>query len=116
MWSEKYLEPGATISCTMRATNKTANFGQKEDEHHQFSIIGKSCFISMKTADAMCESGQEWIGVIKASHCLFLKEELENMLKTWPGGMILTMEATASKGVTLIAAGYKYNFSNAMQV
>jgi hypothetical protein len=29
-------------------------------------------------------------------------------MKTWPGGMSLVLEATAWKGVQVIAVGYKY--------
>jgi hypothetical protein len=35
-------------------------------------------------------------------------------MKTWPGRMSLVMEATTSKGVKLIAVGYKYNSSKVL--
>jgi hypothetical protein len=35
-------------------------------------------------------------------------------MKNWPGGMSLLMEATTSKGVKLLAIGYKYNSSKVL--
>jgi hypothetical protein len=37
---------------------------------------------TIKTAEAICESGHKWIGIIKTSYILFPKQELENMLMT----------------------------------
>jgi hypothetical protein len=72
-------------------------------------------FSSVKTAKAIHEIGHEWIGVVKTSHSLFPKKKaLEDKLKTWLGGMNLTLEATTSKVVRLIAVGYKYNSSKVL--
>ena len=106
-WSDRYRELGATTLCSVRATTKMANCGQKVDEHRQNLILSDSWFSSIKTAEAIYESGHEWIGVVKTSHSLFPKKVLEDKLKTWLGGMNLTLEATTSKGVKLIAVGYK---------
>jgi predicted GTPase len=113
-WSEQYCELGATTSCSMRATTKMANCGQKIEEHRQNLNLANSWFSSVKTAEAIHESGHEWIGVVKTSHSLFPKKALEDKLKTWLDGMNLTLEATTSKGVRLIAVGYKYNSSKVL--
>jgi hypothetical protein len=113
-WSDQYCELGATTSCSIRATIKTSNCGQKIDEHRQNLILANSWFSSVKTAEAIHEIGHEWIGVVKTSHSLYPKQHLEDTLKTWPGGMNLTLEATTSKGVKLIAVGYKYNSSKVL--
>jgi len=113
-WSDKHRELGATTSCTIRATNKMANCGQKEADHRRNLIVGDSWFSSIKTAEAIYESGHEWIGIVKTSHSFFPKQDLETALKTWPGGMNLSLEATTSKGVKLIAVGYKYNSSKVL--
>ena len=113
-WSNQYHELGATTSCSVRATTKMAKCGQKSDEHRQNLILADSWFSFIKTAEAIHESGHEWIGVVKTSHSLFPKQVLEDKLKTWPGGMNLTLEATTSKGVKLIAVGYKYNSSKVL--
>jgi hypothetical protein len=68
-WSDQYRELGATTSCSVRATTKMANCGQKKDEHHRNLILAYS-----------------WLQV------------LEDKLKTWPCRMNLTLEATSSKG------------------
>jgi hypothetical protein len=52
--------------------------------------------------------------VVKTSHSLFPKKVPEDKLKTGPGGMNLALEATTSKGVRLIAVGYKYNSSKVL--
>ena len=113
-WSDKYQDLGATASCSIRATAAMANCGQRESEHCRNLILGDSWFSSVKTAEAIYESGHEWIGVVKTSHSLFAKKDLEEKLNTWPGGMILSMQATTSKGVQLIAVGYKYNSSKVL--
>ncbi len=113
-WSEQYRELGATTSCSLRATAKMANCGQKIEEHFRNLILADSWFSSVKTAEAIHESGHEWISVVKTSHSLFPQKELEDKLKTWPGGMNLALEATTSKGVRLIAVGYKYNSSKVL--
>ncbi len=51
---------------------------------------------------------------MKISHSLFPKKELEEKIKTWPGGMSSVMEFTTSKGVKLIDVGYKYNSSKVL--
>jgi hypothetical protein len=51
---------------------------------------------------------------VKTSHSLFPKKEIEEKMKTWPGGMSLVMESTTSKGVRLIAVGFKYNSSKVL--
>ena len=89
-WSERHRELGATTSCTLRATTTI------EKLHHRNLILGDSWFSSVRTAEAIHESGHEWIGVVKTSHSLFPKQDLENVLKTWPGGMNLAMEATTT--------------------
>ncbi len=75
-WSDKHHEQGATTSCTIRATDKMANCGQKEDDHRQNIIVGDSWFSSIKKAEAIYESGHEWIRIVKTSHSLFPKQEL----------------------------------------
>jgi len=107
-WSERHRELGATTSCTLRATTTI------EKLHHHNLILGDSWFSSVRTAEAIHESGHEWIGVVKTSHSLYPKKDLENVLKTWPGGMNLAMEAMTTKGVQLIAMGYKYNSSKVL--
>jgi len=67
-----------------------------------------------QNCQAIHESGHEWIGIVKKSHSLFPKQQLESTLKTWPGGMNLSMEATTSNGKKLIAVGYKYNSSKVL--
>jgi hypothetical protein len=113
-WSARYQELGATTSCTVRAAMEMANSGQREIDHRRNCILGDSWFASVKTAEAIHESGHEWIGVVKTSHSLFPKKELEDKMKNWPGGMSLIMEATTSKGVKLLAIGYKYNSSKVL--
>jgi hypothetical protein len=108
-WSARYRELGATASCTVRAATEMANSGQKEIDHRRNCILGDSWFASIKTAEAIHEAGHEWIGIVKTSHSLFPKKELEDKLKNWPGGMSLLMEAMTSKGVKLLTIGYKYN-------
>jgi hypothetical protein len=81
-WSNKYHKLGATTSCSIRATFKTSNCGQKIDEHRQNVILANSWFSSVNTAEAIHEIGHEWIGVIKTSHSLYPKQHLEDMLKT----------------------------------
>jgi hypothetical protein len=54
----------------------------------------------VKTAEAIYDCGHEWIGIVKTSHNLFPKKELEEKMQSWRGGMILLMEATTFKGVT----------------
>jgi len=107
-WSERHRELGATTSCTLRATTTI------EKLHHHNLILGDSWFSSVRTAEAIHESGHEWIGVVKTSHSLYPKKDLENVLKTWPGGMNLAVEAPTTKGVQLIAVGYKYNSSKVL--
>jgi hypothetical protein len=63
-WSEQYRELGATTSCSLRATAKMANCGQKIEEHYQNLILADSWFSSVKTAEAIHESGHDWIGVV----------------------------------------------------
>ena len=113
-WSSRYRELGATASCSIRAGMHMANCGQRESEHRRNCIIGDSWFASVKTAEAIHEGGHEWIGIIKTSHSLFPKKELEEKLKTWPGGMSLVLQATTAKGVKLVAVGYKYNSSKVL--
>jgi hypothetical protein len=113
-WSARYREIGATAPCTVRATMAMGVCGQRESEHHRNCILGDSWFSSVKMAEAIYECGHEWIGVVKTSHSLFPKKELEEKLKTWPGGMSLVLEATTAKGVKLIAVGYKYNSSKVL--
>jgi hypothetical protein len=110
-WSAMYRELGATSSCSVRAAKEMANGGQRKTEHRRNCILGDSWFASVKTAEAIHECGHEWIGIVKTSHSLFPKKELEDKMKIWPGGMNLAMEATTSKGVKLLAIGYKYNSS-----
>ena len=110
-WSVRYRELGATASCTVIAAMQMADSGQRESEHRLNCIVGDSWFSSVKTAEAIYECGHEWIGIVKTSHSLFPKKELEEKMKTWPGGMSLVMESTTSNGVRLIAVGYKYNSS-----
>jgi hypothetical protein len=38
-WSSQYRELGATTSCSIRATIKTSNCGQKIDEHRRNLIL-----------------------------------------------------------------------------
>ncbi len=98
-WSNQYRELGATTSCSVRATTKMTNCCQKIDEHRQNLILADSWFSSIKTAaEAIHESGHEWIGIVITSHSLFPQQVLEDNLKTWPGGMNLTLEAMTSKG------------------
>jgi hypothetical protein len=115
-WSAMYRELGATSSCSVRAEKEMANGGQRKTEHLRNCILEDSCFASVKTAEAIHECCHEWIGIVKTSHSLFPKEELEEKMKTWPGGMNLAMEATTSKGVKLLllAIGYKYNSSKVL--
>jgi hypothetical protein len=87
------------------------NCSQMEIDQHRNCILGDSWFASVKTAEAINECGHEWIGIVKTSHSLFPKKELEEKRKTWPGGMSLVMESATSKGVKLIAVRYKYNSS-----
>jgi len=61
---------------------KMANCGQKIEEHCRNLILADSWFSSVKTAEAIHESGHEWIGVVKTSHSLFPQKELEDKLKT----------------------------------
>jgi hypothetical protein len=113
-WSVRYRELGATASCTVQAAMEMANSGQREIDHRHNCILGDSWFASVKTAEAIHESSHEWIGIVKTSRSLFLKKELEDKMKNWPGGMSLIMEATTSKGVKLLAIGYKYNSSKVL--
>jgi hypothetical protein len=113
-WSDWYWELGATASCTVRTATEMANSGQKEVDHCRTCILGDSWFASIKTAEAIHEAGHKWIGIVKTSHSLFPKKELEDKMKNWPGGMSLLMEATTSKGVKLLAIGYKYNSSKVL--
>ncbi len=62
-WSNRHRELGAMTSCSVRATTKMANCGQKSDEHRQNLILADSWFSSIKTAEAIHESGHKWIGV-----------------------------------------------------
>ncbi len=87
---------------------------QKESDHCRNCVVSDSWFASVKTAEAMHECGHEWIGIIKTSHSLYPKKEMEQQMKTWPGGMSLVMGATTSEGVKLIAVGYKYNSSKVL--
>ncbi len=112
--SARYRELGATASCTVRAATEMANSSQKEIDHCHNCILGDSWFASVKTAEAIHEAGHEWIGIVKTFHSLFPKKELEDKMKNWPGGMSLLMEATTSKGVKLLAIGYKYNSSKVL--
>jgi hypothetical protein len=110
-WSDIYQELGATASCTVRAAMEMANSGQNDTEHRRNLIVGDSWFSSVKTAEALHECGHEWIGIVKTSHSLYPKKELEAKMKNWPGGKSLVMESTNAKGVKLIAIGFKYNSS-----
>ncbi len=109
-WRACHRELGATASCTVRATVEMANCGQKESEHRRNCVIGDSWF----SAEAIYDCCHEWIGIVKTSHSLFPKKELEEKMQSWPGGMSLLMEATTMKGVNQIAIGYKYNFSKVL--
>jgi hypothetical protein len=100
-----YRELGATYFCSVRAAKSMANGGQRKTEHQGNSILGDSWFASVKNAEAIHECGHEWIGIVKTSHSLFPKKELEEKMKTWPGGINLAMEPTTSKGVKLLAIG-----------
>jgi hypothetical protein len=111
-WSDQYRELGAMALCSIRATTKMANCGQKSDEHRRNLILADSWFSSIKSVESIHESGHEWIGDVKTSHSLFPKPVLEDKLK--PDGMNLTLEAMASKGVKLIAVRYKYNSSKVL--
>jgi hypothetical protein len=72
-WSSRYHELGATASCSVRAIMHMADCGQKESDHRQNCVVGDSGFASVKTAEAI----HEWIGIIKTSHSLYPKKELE---------------------------------------
>jgi len=41
-WTEQYRELGATTSCSLRATAKMANCGQKIEEHCRNLILADS--------------------------------------------------------------------------
>jgi hypothetical protein len=98
--SARYRELGATASCTVRAATEMANSGQKEIDHRRNCILGDSWFAwfaSVKIAEAIHESGHEWNGIVRTSHSLFPKKELEDKMQNWQGGMRLFMEAISSK-------------------
>jgi len=114
-WSERHWELGATTPCILRATTTMANCSQKKQLHRWNLILGDSWFSSVKTVEVIHESGHKWIGVVKTLHSLLPKQDLNNALKTcWPGRTNLAMEATITKGVQLIAMGYKYNSSKVL--
>jgi len=58
-WSEQYHELGATTSCSLRASAKMANCGQKIEEHCWNLILADSWFSSVKTAEAIHERVHE---------------------------------------------------------
>jgi hypothetical protein len=77
-WSARYRELGAAASCTVRAAMEMANSGQKEIDPRRNCILGDSWFACVKTAEAIHEAGHKWIGIVKTSHSLFPKKELED--------------------------------------
>ncbi len=113
-WRARYWKLGATASCSVRAAMEMTNSGQREINHHRNCILGDSRFASVKTAEVIHECGHELIGIVETSHSLFPKKELEDKMKNWTGEMSLLMEATTSKGVKLLAIGYKYNSSKVL--
>ncbi len=80
-WSVRYRELGATASCTVQAAMEMSNSGQREIDHRHTCILCDLWFASVKTAEAIHESGHEWIGIVKTSRSLFLKKELEDKMK-----------------------------------
>ena len=58
--------------------------------------------------------GNNFIGVIKTNHAGYPKKFLEQIMKNWPAGLHLVLEAMTSQEVALIAVGYKYNKKKVM--
>ena len=85
--SEYFVEFGATSSCAIRCMKATVNCGQNLENHTTNIFMGDSWFSSIKTADAIADYGQEWVGPVKTAHKFYPKLELEAKMKNWPGGM-----------------------------
>lgn len=111
--SRYFTTLGATASCTKRLVEDTANCGQKQDVHRITLVLGDSWFASVKTAKEVAGLGHEWIGPVKTARKLFPKDEIEGIMKNWPGGSFLVLEEVypqaGNEQPTLLAIGYKYN-------
>jgi len=99
---------GATTACTIRAVEGAGNCGQNERGKSDL-FIGDSWFASVSTAEEVGSLGHRFVGVVKTAHQNFPKQQLEEKMKRWPGGISIVMEGTSSNGTNLVAIGYKYN-------
>ena len=107
--SQFHKEYGATTSCVLRSLKATANGGQKEGQHRPNIFYEDSWFASVKGSDLVAEYGHEFVGPVKTSTSLFMKDELEHLMKDWTSGTHIIMQGVSSNNNSLLAIGYKYN-------
>jgi hypothetical protein len=109
----KAVNLGLLLHAAVEVQPRWQTVVKKIDEQRQNLILADSWFSSVKLPRLFMKVEMNGSVMSNLSN-LFSKQDLENKLKTWPSGMNLTLEAMASKGVTLIAIGYKYNSSNVL--
>ncbi len=106
---ELHKNLGATSSCVARMAGLTSGSGQPHDDANHFKVFaGDSWFASVRTAEYMSTRGFHFIGQVKNAHKRYPKEWLNNAMAEMAAGTWLVLRATTSKGVNLIAMGYKY--------
>eukprot|EP00957_Ditylum_brightwellii_P022559 1701961-Ditylum_brightwellii.AAC.1 len=70
-----------------------------------------SWFLSVSTVEAICKEGGAYIGIAKTTHSLYPKKEIEDVVKTFPGGTHLVMESFNDDGSKMYATGYKHSLN-----
>jgi hypothetical protein len=69
----------------------------------------------VKVAALVKQAGHEFVGPVKTSHKNFPKNQLETLVKEWPGGTLFVLEGTmlssapGEAGCHLLACGHKHN-------
>jgi len=58
---------------------------------------GDSWFAGVRTAEEHWVRGHEFCGPVKTAHSFFPKDEIEKLMKPWPSGTSIVMEATGFK-------------------
>ena len=75
---------------------------------------GDSWFASVTTAQAIQEIEGCFRGIVKTAHILCPKEEIEEIMKPFPGGTHMVMESQNDNGSKIYAIGYKYSSKNVL--
>lgn len=101
---------GVTSACSLRLLNATVQSGQLPLNHRQELFLADSWFAGIQTAELVADAGHSFIGPVKTNSGGFPKKELEIIMKEWPAGSSICLEAENRFGTKLglTALGYKY--------